>query len=85
MNHHARIVASRPHGPTYLVLSDSDEGCSSWFYVQVSLMQEHAFLRAVRTENWNCKDYGQVIASGYGSRPPAYVTWELKAAGLLPN
>lgn len=71
MSFQARIAGQRGRQTVYLVQAAEDDTPARWFYVAIEAARERAFLQAVAHPPLDCSHYGTMLASGYGSTPPA--------------
>lgn len=61
----------------YLV-TGTDRDKSAWYYVLVDRLKVRMFLQAMKSTSINLDDFGQVIYSAYGEKPPEDITNKVK-------
>ena len=61
----------------YLV-TGTDRDKSAWYYVLVERLKVRMFLQAMKSSSINLDDFGQVIYSAYGEKPPEEITNKVK-------
>jgi hypothetical protein len=61
----------------YLV-TGTDRDKSAWYYVLVDRLKVRMFLQAMKSSSINLDDFGQVIYSAYGEKPPEDITNKVK-------
>jgi hypothetical protein len=79
------VAFSKPTRPSsilhsvILVTGGKDhDGCSTWFFVKVPSAKLRAFERELKSGKMNLNDFGDILDSGYGEYPPAYVVTEMQ-------
>lgn len=61
----------------YLV-TGTDRDKSAWYYVLVDRLKVRMFLQAMKSSSINLDDFGKVIYSAYGEKPPEDITNKVK-------
>jgi hypothetical protein len=61
----------------YLV-TGTDREKSAWYYVLVDRLKVRMFLQAMKSSSINLDDFGKVIYSAYGEKPPEEITNKVK-------
>ena len=56
-------------------------GCLTWFFVRVPNAKLRMFERTLKNGHINLDEFGEVLDSGFGEYPPAYVITEMKTLG----
>jgi hypothetical protein len=49
------------------------EGHSTWHYVKIDALKEPLFKQAIKSGSVDVADFGEVIFSGWGEKPPQSV------------
>jgi hypothetical protein len=62
----------------YHVMGKDTTGKTAWYFISVSKNKISKFLRHKQGDSYDLKDYGEVIASGYGDEVPDDVKSMLK-------
>lgn len=62
----------------YLVIAPDDTERKAWYFIQVDKMKLPLFEKAMQAPGAELGRYGDVLASGYGDAPPAFVVEHMK-------
>ncbi len=60
----------RSRGENVYLVRGKDNGRNAWYYVLVDPLKISLFLRMIEAGSLNLEDYGEVLASGWGTDPP---------------
>jgi len=84
MSFASKITASR-HA-VFMVLTQFSGDQSAWYFVRVQPGKTSAFRKAVASGPTNLKEYGEILKSGWGKKPPQKVINEMKEVyGYIPE
>lgn len=79
MSYAQRIDKQTQRQNIYLVTGGRDvSGKPSWYYVQVEPHLKLRFERAIKSGAMNVGEFGRIVESGYGEKPPELTRARMK-------
>lgn len=69
----AKKIAESQKATIYEVYAKDAKGFDAYYFIKVPSLKERAFNTAMKEGNFNLKDFGIIISSGYGTEAPFYV------------
>jgi len=54
------------------------EGVHTWHYVKINMLKQPLFKQAIKSGSLDVADYGEVLYSGWGEKPPQSVVEMIK-------
>ena len=69
------LLSSMTKGDTCLLQLQPEEGADCWFYVRIHPGKRIKLEMAIKQGHVDCSELGDVLASGYGRKPPPHIQW----------
>lgn len=77
MQYAARLLAQ--HGGEIRLIQGDEQGRPCWFYLQIEPDAFIAYKTAIRTGFARLAEYGEILASGWGTTPPDAIMMRMRA------